>query len=294
MKTVLITGVNGFLGSHLAGALDRRGWRVRGTVSGAAGLDKPVGGVERKMVWNLAGAVPPDLCAGVDAVVHSAYDLRRAAMEQNVGATERLAEAAAAAGVAQQVFIGSYSAHAGAASAYGRTKFILQEYFIARGHAVARPGLVIGPGGMFERMAKILRLPVVPVADGGRDRVPVVALADFSAALAAILEQRRAGLFNLFNPDPVTLGELLRAIRAATGSRTVLAPVPAPLVVALSRLMEKFGVPPPFDAENIAALKANQNLGDRSDLGAFVPAPLALAETVEAASREIAARRAGR
>ncbi|HEX9442632.1 MAG TPA: hypothetical protein VGA73_00860, partial [Candidatus Binatia bacterium] len=252
----------------------------------------PVAGVEQKTVWSLAGPVPPDLCAGVDAVVHSAYDLRRAAMEQNVGGTERLAEAAAAAGVGRQVFIGSYSAHAGAAGAYGRSKFILQEYFLARGHAVVRPGLVIGPGGMFERMAKTLRLPIAPVADGGRDRVPVVALADFSTALAEIVERRRAGLYNLFNPEPVTLKDILAAVRAATASRTALLPAPAALLAALTRVMEKLGVAPPLDPESFAALKANQKVGDRSDLGAFVAAPLALAGMVEAAVREIAARRA--
>jgi NADH dehydrogenase len=291
MKTILITGVNGFVGSHLAGEMARRGWRVRGTTSGAAGLSVAVSGVELKRVLHLAGPVEREIFAAVDTVVHCAYDLRRRAMPQNVAGTERIAEAAAAAGVARQVFISSYSAHRQAATDYGKTKFILQERFLARGHAVVRPGLVIGPGGMFERMVETLRWPVVPLADGGRDKVPVVALADFQTALAAVIEQGRAGAFNLFNPELATMKELFAAIRAAAGSRAFFAPVPASPLVALARLMDKIGMAPPFAADSLRALKANQKQQDRADLGEFVAKPLTLAEMVDAALREISGRK---
>ena len=212
-------------------------------------------------------------------------------MRQNVAGTERVVEAAAAAGVTRQVFVSSYSAHREAPSEYGRTKFILQERFLARGHAVVRPGLIIGPGGMFERMVGTLKSPIVPLADGGRDKVPIVALADFQTALAAVIEQDRAGAFNLFNPELVTMKELFAAIRAAAGSRAILAPVPAFPLMALARVMEKIGVALPFDAESFRALKANQKQRDRSDLGKFIAKPLTLAEMVGAALREISGRK---
>jgi nucleoside-diphosphate-sugar epimerase len=291
MKTLLITGINGFVGSHLASEMARRGWRVRGTTRSVAGLSVAVAGVERKNVLDLGAPVDEKIFTGVDAVVHCAYDLRRAAMAQNVVGTERVVEAAAAAGVTRQVFISSTSAHEAAASEYGRTKFILQRRFLALGHAVVRPGLIVGPGGMFARMVETLRWPVVPLADGGRDRVPVVALSDFLDALAAVIEQGRAGAFNLFNPDMVTMKELFAAIRAAAGSRVILAPVPAFPLMALARLAETIGVRPPVDAESLRALKANQKRQDRSDLGEFLAKPLALAEMVDAALREISGRK---
>ena len=156
MKTVVVTGANGFLGSHLAAELAARGWRVRGTTRSAAGLKASTPGLERQYILELGGAVDPAIFAGADAVVHCAYDLRPERMAQNVRGTEAVVRAAAAAGAARQLFIGSYSAHAAAASAYGRTKFALQKYFLALGHTVARPGLVIGPGGMTVRVATAL------------------------------------------------------------------------------------------------------------------------------------------
>jgi nucleoside-diphosphate-sugar epimerase len=289
MKTVLITGVNGFLGSHLAAALAVRGWRVRGTTRRAAGLAIYIEGVAEKAVLDLGGPVDRRIFAGVDAVVHCAYDLRRPTMGQNVGATRAIAEAAAAARAGQQLFIGSTSGHTGAASAYGRTKYLLQEYFLARGWSVARPGLVIGPGGIYARLAASLRFPIAPLPDGGRDRVPVVAAKDFTDAVCALLDQRRVGLFNLYNTDLITLRELIVAIRAAQGRRALLAGLPSPLLIALARAAGALGVSLPFDAENLLALKANQNCIETSDLLKFVAAPLTLGEMVDAARRSAVA-----
>jgi nucleoside-diphosphate-sugar epimerase len=287
MKTVLITGVNGFLGSQLAGALARRGWRVRGTVRTAAGINVNIEGLTKKILLELGGPIDAGVFDGVDAVIHGAYDLRPGAMQKNIAGTQAAAEAAAAAGAVQQIFIGSYSAHTHAESVYGRSKYILQEYFLARGAAVARPGLVIGAGGLYARIAAALNRPVVPLPDGGRDRVPVLALADFVAAVAAILERGVAGRFNLYNPEPVTLRALVESIRAANGSRTRLAPVPGSLLLAAARAAAAVGVPIPFDAENFLGLKANQKISDPSDLTDFVAAPLSLVEMTAAAGREM-------
>jgi NADH dehydrogenase len=287
MKTVLITGVNGFLGSHLAGALTRRGWRVRGTVRSVGGVNVNIEGVTEKTLLDLGGPIDEKIFDGVNAVIHGAYDLRPDAMQKNIAGTQAVAEAAAAAGAAQQIFIGSYSAHAHAESAYGRSKHILQEYFLARGAAVARPGLVIGPGGLYARIAAALNRPVVPLPDGGRDRVPVLALADFVAAVAAILERGVAGRFNLYNAEPVTLRALVESIRAANGGRALLAPVPCSLLLAAARAAAAVGVPIPFDAENFLGLKANQKISDPSDLTDFVAAPLSLAAMTAAAGREM-------
>ena len=290
MKTVLITGVNGFLGSHLARALARRGWRVRGTMRSAAGVNANIEGVADKGLFDLAAPIDGGILDGVDAVIHGAYDLGRDAMQKNIAGTQAVAAAAAAAGAAQQIFIGSYSAHAHAESAYGRSKQILQEYFLARGDAVARPGLVIGPGGLYARLARALKRPLVPLPGSGHDRVPVVALADFVAAVTTILERGLRGRFNLYNSEPVTLRALIEAVQAANGSRALLAPVPTSLLLAAARAAAAVGVPIAFDAENFLGLRANQKISDPSDLADFVAAPLSLAEMTAAARRELSTR----
>jgi nucleoside-diphosphate-sugar epimerase len=285
MKTVLITGVNGFLGAHLAAVLARRGWRVRGTMRNVSRLAIKIDGVTETAVLDLARPPERSIFSGVDAVLHCAYDLRREAMERNVAAIKAIAEAAAAAGAAQQLFIGSYSGHAEAASTYGRTKYFLQEYFFARGWTVARPGLVIGRGGLYARIAAALRFPVMPLPDGGRDLVPIIAVNDFTSAICALLDERRAGVFNLYHPDLVALRDLIAAVQASNGRRALLAPLPSSLLIALARAAGTLGVSLPFDSENFLALRANQNCVEDSDLLKFVAAPLTLHEMVDAARR---------
>jgi NADH dehydrogenase len=289
MNAVMITGVNGFVGASLAAELAAHGRRVRGTTSTRTGISAPAPGVERKALLRFGDSVGSEIFAGVDMVIHCAYDLRPAHMQDNVSGTMKIAEAAAAAGAGRQIFISSYSAHVAAANDYGKTKFILQRYFLDQGHAVIRPGLIVGPGGMFKRLFQTLqRYPVAPLIGGGGVKMPIVALADFLTALTLIAESRRAGLFNLFLPQLVTQREFAAAVRAASGRNTIMVPVPAGLLRALSGLFGRLGIALPVDADSLNGLAANQALRDRSDLTQFVAHPLTLEEMVTAASRAMA------
>jgi len=111
-------------------------------------------GVERKVLLALNAVFDSAILRGVDAVVHCAWDVRPGAAPNNVAGTKRLVEAAEVEGVMHQVFISSSSAHASAVSDYGRSKLAVQDYMMAHGHAVARPGLVIGAGGLFARLSE--------------------------------------------------------------------------------------------------------------------------------------------
>src|SRR5262245_62631274 len=130
MKTVLITGVEGFIGSHLAAHLAARGFRVSGSTSREEALRRATPGVARKVLLRLGGPCAPDGLAGADTVIHSAWDLRRGTADDNIAGTERLVEAAKAAGATHQIFISTYSAHAGAVTEYGKSKLTVQQYML--------------------------------------------------------------------------------------------------------------------------------------------------------------------
>jgi NADH dehydrogenase len=285
MTTVLISGVTGFVGSHLAADLAVRGIRVAGSTSREAGLRVPTPGVERKVVLRLGAPCDPDMFRGVDTLIHGAWDLRVGTAPDNIAGTMRLASAAEEAGVRHQVFISTYSAHSAAVTEYGKSKLVVQEYMLSRGQAVVRPGLVIGPGGLFRTLSRTLaRNRVVPLVGGGRAVVPIVAIADFQRALAGIVERRLSGLFNLFNPDLVTLKDLILEVRASVPRRAALLPVPAALLLGPAGVMARVGIRLPSVVDNLRALRANVHVHDRSDLPAFVSRPLTLAEMVRASN----------
>ena len=286
MSTVLVTGVNGFIGSHLASNLARRGHRVVGSTSSEAGLQVDTPGVDHKIVLRLGSAFDTRIMQGIDTVIHCAWDLRPDAMRTNIDGTKRLLDLAEQQGVAHQVFISSYSAHAAAVSDYGRAKRVVQMHCLDRGHAAVRPGLVIGAGGMFQRMFDtVARHRVVPLVDGGRARVPFIGLEDLQLCLAVIVERRLTGLFTLFSPCRVTLKGLMLAMRDAAGRRTLLISLPAGALLGPLWLMGKLGVPLPVGVDSVRGLGANVNVDDPSDLPAFVPRPHALAGLVRGAAR---------
>ena len=117
MRTALITGVTGFLGSQLAADLAGRGFRVVGSTSSEAGLRVPTPGAEGKVVLRLDGTLDPGIVRGVDTLIHCAWDLRPGTMRENIAGTERLVRAAEEAGVAHQLFMSTYSAHPAAVTA---------------------------------------------------------------------------------------------------------------------------------------------------------------------------------
>lgn len=262
---IFLTGIGGFLGSHLAAHWVRSGHEVSGASSSGAALD----GVRRVTPFSLGRPVDTGELAGIDVVIHLAYD-RAAGLEANDKGTRLVAMAAESAGVARQIFVSSYSARPDALSEYGRLKFGLETYFGERGGMVVRPGLVVGNGGLFQRnMRKILTAPVLPLLNGGRDLMPVVAVEDCAAAMTVLLDGR-AGAFNLFNPEMVSMRRFVETINRMAGHRAFYLPVPGNLAARLLTVAARLGIKLPVDADNLKAMQQNQAQIHYSDLTTLI------------------------
>ena len=258
---VALTGATGFIGRHLLADLTARGYRVRvllrrpvevppGAASAVVGdLTRPI---------NMAAAL-----SDVDAVVHSAglaHAMSGAPEDDyrtlNAQATARLAEAAARAKVRRFVFLSSIRAQTGATApglvteadeprptdAYGRSKREAELALAATGldWAALRPVLVYGPGakGNLETLLRLARSPYPLPLGGLRAQRSLISLESLSAAVDTLLrapEPLRAP-FIAADPDPLSLPEMLAALREGLGRRPGLLPVPEPLLGLACRL----------------------------------------------------------
>lgn len=265
MTHVLVTGASGFIGRPLTAALAQAGYTVRAAARERRGSNFP-SGVEVVPLPNLARPVDwVPLVAGVEAVVHLAAiahvggDIPEATYDRvNHLAAAELARAAAAAGVQRFVFMSSTRAQAGAAAGhplretdeprptdvYGRAKLAAEAAVRAAGtYTILRPGLVYGPGAK-GNLASLMRLATLPLPlpfGAFANRRSLLALDNLIAAVRFALEDVRAAnkTFLVADPEAVTVAGLVAMMRAASGRKPWLVPVPPALLGAALGLMGK-------------------------------------------------------
>jgi NADH dehydrogenase len=283
---IFLTGINGFLGGQIAACFSDWGHTISGTSHNPA---QAAGGHCSDSIrpYTLGDRIDWQFEQGVDLVVHCAHDFKSS--ENTIRGTKALCEAASDAGVKRQIFISSYSARSDAMSDYGRVKYQLERYFLDRKKTVVRPGLIVGNGGLYAKtVRKLLRTPVVPLIDGGLDRIPLISIADMMAALRAIIEGNVQGEFNLFNQQLVTTAEMVDLIKKSAGKRYITISINVQIALYLVKVLKLLKISVPISETNLKALKINQARVHFSDLEKFVEHPVTVAEMLSQSVKGLA------
>ena len=295
--TLALTGASGFIGGHVAGAAEARGWRVtrisRSAVDGGIDLEDP----------RCDGALE-DALRGADAVVHAAarvqhFGRRQPIIRANVGMTERVVRAAEAVGAPRFVFLSSasvlFEAHdqlglredapmprrwlSGYAESKARSEEALAAY--AGSSAVLRPQAVIGPGD------RGLLPPIIDAARSGRwrwlggqrdaetDLMSVKNLAEYVCAAASSAEA--TGVFHM--SDGLVLGirsvlaEVFDALGVDAGERRLSQGTALRLAGALETAWRLVAprVEPPLTRFAVEVLTRSRTVDRTRTLGHFGP-----------------------
>ena len=242
-----LTGGTGFLGRHLAQALDEAGYRVRILTREAPDLPDWRGAPPEVVTGRLADAAALErLVQGADVVVHAAGLIkarrRQDFFEVNREGSGRLAAAAGRAPKARFVMISSLSARAPQLSAYGSSKSAgeqaVRENLDPDRFTIVRPPAIYGPGDR-ETLAlfKAVRdLPFTPLPGGARARLAMIHVADAAAQIAVLAGRRAAGAtFALSDPRPEGYGwrEIMRTAGRAMGRDPVMLRLPVAAVLSV-------------------------------------------------------------
>lgn len=253
-QTVAITGASGYVGTVLVRAFTEAGWQVVALVRRPGVM---AGGIEQRQ-FELGEPVQEQTLAGVDVLIHAAWDLRAVNPEEirsrNVEGTRRLFQAAAAAGVARMIHTSSMSAYNGTKQIYGRAKLECEHDVESVGGLSVRLGLVTGEasGGMSGALRKIARLPLVPVI-GRKSHQYLLEESDLARVmLAAATEGWRPGVVSAAGPEPVLFGDLMK--RLAPSPRRIFLPIPWQPMYFAMRLAEKAGLQLPFRSDSVLGL----------------------------------------
>lgn len=289
---VLLVGGSSFIGAALGRSLAKAGHTVRGTYRSRALASEQCCWLAKGFHYELGGAIERAMFDGIDLVLYLAHDFRPGRGEATIRGTRELFVAARAMGVGRQLFVSSCSARPGARSEYGRTKYCLEEFFLAESGVVVRPGLVLGPGGLYRRMVGLLRfLPVIPLPDHGRMPVPVIDEQCLCRALEAIIaapETTTAGReYNLLHPESVSLARLLRVSAEAVGRQPLFLPLPSRLLMLPLAVLARLGIPAPVSVDNLQGLIMNQGLALPSHLVQTVGTLPAVEAMIRAAAESV-------
>lgn len=265
---VFITGINGFIGSHLARYLKEKNITVHG---GSAETDP-----RKDLEPVLSGYFPlrfedeyaPEIFAGIDILIHCAYSYdRKDIISTNIDGAKKWFFAAKDMGVKKQVFLTSYSAKPDSRSDYGFIKYELELFFLRQQQLVVRPGLVLGDGGIFRRMSKVIKsFPVLPLMDGGNYDVPIISVEALCRATEKILPNRGPAQYALFQEEMVSMKQLMQEMKKQLGAKCLFLPIPSVFPLMFLKALEALHIPFPIKSGSIVALKENQALSLQSSL----------------------------
>ena len=241
MPRALVTGAAGFLGAHLASALERAGFEVRGVdLAGPAPVDVRD---QRAMRAAVEGC---DVVVDNVALVLVSRATRDEYRSVNVdGCRTTLAAARAAGayvlhisssaifGIPERVPVTDDSPFA-PIDAYGESKAAAErvvEEERERGLAVAslRPRTLVGAGrlGVFDVVfGRVRDGKRVPVFGRGGNKIQLCDLDDFCAAAMAAVERRAVGDYNVGSAGFGTVREDMEALIEHAGTGARVRPVP--------------------------------------------------------------------
>jgi NADH dehydrogenase len=266
-QQLVILGGTGFVGSHLVPRLVADGHRIM-LLSRNRERHRELGVLPGTCVRSVDvyddDALRRQL-VGADAVINLIGILNAAGrhtfQRAHVELTRRLIAACQASGVPRLHQMSALKAGQG-----------LSQYLKTRGEAEAlirgstldctiyQPSVIFGAGdGLVSRFATLLRrMPVLPLARASSRMAPTHVL-DVAEAIARCvasvsLGQRRS--FELYGPEVLTLGEIVRAIRAAAGLRTPVIALPDSLGRLQAQVAERLPGKP-FSLDNFRSLRTD-------------------------------------
>ncbi|TWT14851.1 NAD(P)H-binding protein [Reyranella sp. CPCC 100927] len=253
---ILLTGANGFIGSHLLAGLQARGHQVVAAVRDPEALRRRFPNAtsiacdfnrdSRPKAWL------PRL-AGIDAVINCAgvlHDRRGQVMSQIHADTPiALFDACVAAGVRKVIQISAVSAVADVPTAYAQTKRRADEHLLSLPleATVLRPSLIYGPtsyGGMTTLRSLAASPLVVPLVGDGSASFRPMHVDDLVETVDRVLgTDRQAGrILEPVGPDRLSLRDVIGRLRRWLGLRPArFLALPVPLVRVTARIADLFG-----------------------------------------------------
>jgi uncharacterized protein YbjT (DUF2867 family) len=251
---LLVTGGSGFLGGHVLAEAARQGHQCVALVRGKAAADTVAA----------LGAVPLPGDLDDSASIHAAFADAGCEALVNLaslgfGHAPAIVAAAAAARLDRAVFVSTTAVTTALPTRSTAVRLAAEDLVRSAvpEWTILRPTMIYGTGGdrnlsrLLTLLARLRRVPLLPVPGGGTALQQPVHVADVASAVLATVRRPAAvgRSYDLAGPAPLTFGELLKAAADAVGSRVKFVPVPLRPAVVATRCYEAVASQPRLRVE---------------------------------------------
>ena len=228
----IITGANGFIGTHLVHHLHQAGYSVVAWVHHLS--HQQLEGVEYVLYDMASGLDHTHRIHAGDIFIHCAYHPTHShSPDLNLTGLQLLLQETRRQGAARHIFFSSMAARENTTSAYGQYKYQASLLFGEK-DAVLTTGLVIGSGGLFKRTLSFIRnTTCIPTVQGGNMPLYYVGIDEVVQLVHEIIRQNLHGHFLAAHPEPATYISLYRQAAKKMGIKTIRINVPVWLMKQL-------------------------------------------------------------
>jgi nucleoside-diphosphate-sugar epimerase len=237
----VVTGAFSYSGAAIAGRLLSEGHRVR-TLTGHPDRAPADSRIDVAPLQFTDQAALARAMTGAHTL-YNTYWVRFAhdqvTHESAVANSRVLFSAAAAAGVQRIVHVSITNPSPAATDSYFRGKWQVEQALADSGvpsHAIVRPGILFGRGGvLLNNIAWLLRrVPVFAIGGRGEYRLRPIHVDDLAALCTGLGARDDTVVVDAVGPESVTFRRLVEEIKVAVHSRAVVIPVPGAVIPALA------------------------------------------------------------
>jgi uncharacterized protein YbjT (DUF2867 family) len=283
---ILVTGANGFAGSHIVHALRESERPVRAFVRDASKAEKLRSWGSEVVEGDMTDADSVRRAVeGADAVVHLVA-IRQGKEEEfqrvMVGGTRDLLAAAAQAGVTRFVHMSALGTTEETKDLvpYYRAKWAMEQDVQKAGiqYVIFRPSFLFGTdGGILTTFRKLAKLaPVTPIIGSGEQRIQPIWVDDVAAYFAKALDLEAATnrTFELGGPDIVSWNEFWMRLKRTLGVRRPSIHMPIGLMKLPAVVTERLPGNVPLTRDLLKMLEMDDNVITNDDAAQAFQIPL--------------------
>ena len=256
-KKVLIVGINGFLGKELSKFLKNKGIDVFGTTH-AANMSNNI--FQLKIGDSINKEILLNDFSSVVYLSHSATIESKKLINWYKKIFMTFKSQAV-----RQIYISSYSAHKQAVSNYGKSKYKIERFFIENNEYSISPGLIIGKGGIFNKIAGFIdKFPIIVAPISSKEnQVPIVSIDKVCGVIFDVIQDNFISKnYNIYS-HMIKLEGLIKALIQINSKNKWI------FILYVMKIIENIGIKLPVSSDNLSGFIANQKYSVKSDIVEF-------------------------